>query len=325
MTIEGFDARWSDFPHYILGITEEIWEGRDIAALHRYYAADVPVRMPMGLTIGREAVIRATTAALAEFPDRSLLGEDVIWSGDLKGGFLSSHRLMCSMTQTRDGVYGPATGKCVRYRVIADCAARDDMIFDEWLVRDQGAIVRQLGWDPKAYAADLIACEGGPERCARPLTPASDVPDVYTGRGNDHLIGKRYEAILRAIFAFDFAAIGRDYDRAVQSELPGGLTGHGRGETERFWMGLRGAFPDAKLEIHHRIGREDPSMPPRAAIRWSLTGIHSGGGGAFGPASGAAVHVMGISHAEFGPWGLRREYVLIDEAAIWKQILLKTG
>jgi hypothetical protein len=37
------------------------------------------------------------------------------------------------------------------------------------------------------------------------------------------------------------------------------------------------------------------------------------------------VHVMGISHAEFGPWGLRREYTLFDETAIWKQIALKTG
>jgi hypothetical protein len=32
-----------------------------------------------------------------------------------------------------------------------------------------------------------------------------------------------------------------------------------------------------------------------------------------------------MSHAEFGPRGLRREWVLFDETAIWKQILLKTG
>ena len=34
---------------------------------------------------------------------------------------------------------------------------------------------------------------------------------------------------------------------------------------------------------------------------------------------------MGLSHAEFGPWGLRREWTLIDETAIWKQILLAAG
>ena len=70
-------------------------------------------------------------------------------------------------------------------------------------------------------------------------------------------------------------------------------------------------------------------LPPRAAIRWSLDGQHDGWG-MFGCPTGARVHVMGMSHAEFGPFGkdgkgLRREFVLFDEVAIWKQILLHTG
>ena len=32
-----------------------------------------------------------------------------------------------------------------------------------------------------------------------------------------------------------------------------------------------------------------------------------------------------MSHAEFGPRGLRREWVLCDETAIWKQILMQAG
>ena len=64
-------------------------------------------------------------------------------------------------------------------------------------------------------------------------------------------------------------------------------------------------------------------LPPRAAIRWSLDGTHDGWG-TFGRPTGAAVHVMGISHAEFGPFGgngvsVRRECTLYDEIAIWKQ------
>ncbi len=35
--------------------------------------------------------------------------------------------------------------------------------------------------------------------------------------------------------------------------------------------------------------------------------------------------MLGISHAEFGPWGLRREWAFYDETAIWKQILLAAG
>ena len=35
--------------------------------------------------------------------------------------------------------------------------------------------------------------------------------------------------------------------------------------------------------------------------------------------------IWGISHAEFGPRGIRREFTVFDEVAIWKQILLHSG
>ena len=101
-------------------------------------------------------------------------------------------------------------------------------------------------------------------------------------------------------------------------------TDYSHKDVDEFWMGLRASFPSAKFEIHHQIGREDPMMPPRAAIRWSLQGKHDGWG-AFGNPTGADVYIMGVCHAEFGPWGLRREFALYDETAIWKQILLQTG
>jgi hypothetical protein len=324
MALKGFSQRWADLPDYIIGITKEIWEDRQIATLHEYYALNIPVRSPGSLVIGNRAVISATMATLAEFPDRTLLGEDVIWSGDEDSGFLSSHRLLSTATHTRDGMYGKATGKKLKYRILADCAARNNQIYDEWLIRDQGAIVRQMGWEPKSYAADLIAREGGPDRCVRPFTPSMDVDGGYHGRGNDNAVGQRHAALLTRIMSGDMAAIRTEYDRAVQLELPGGVTGHSFGDADEFWMGLRAALPSAIFEIHHQIGRDDPGFSPRSALRWSLTGKHDGWG-AFGTPTGAEIHVMGISHAEFGPWGLRREYVVFDETAIWKQILLKTG
>ena len=79
----------------------------------------------------------------------------------LRQGFLSSHRLITTATHLRDGAFGKATGKKFMVRVIADCAAKKDTIYDEWLVRDYGGIVRQLGMDPKRYAKKLIKREGG--------------------------------------------------------------------------------------------------------------------------------------------------------------------
>ena len=322
--MKGFDPKFRDFPDYIIGITKEIWEDRGIATLHRYYAPEIVVRSPASVVVGNQGVIAATMATLAEFPDRTLLGEDVIWSGTPEMGMLSSHRLLSTATHLGDGAYGKATGRKLTYRIIADCHARNNQIDDEWLIRDQSAIVRQMGWDPRDFARDQIAREGGPEKCVKPLCPATDRPGPYTGRGNDNEWGAKLGDLLTRIMGADMAAIGQVYDRAAQLEYPGGITGHSWGDADRFWMPLRAAFPDAAFTIHHVIGRDDPQMPPRAAVRWSLHGKHSGWG-AFGAPTGAEVYVLGITHAEFGPWGLRRDYTLFDETAIWKQILLATG
>ncbi len=327
--MKGFDPKFQDFPDYIIGITKEIWEDRGIATLHQYYSRDVVVRSPGSVVVGNQGVIAATMATLAEFSDRALLGEDVIWSGAPEEGMLSSHRILSTATHLGDGVYGAATGKKLTYRILGDCHAINNKIDDEWLVRDQGAIVRQMGWSPKEYARDLIAREGGPQACVQPLTPSNDPEGAYKGRGNDSEWGERYAGILTRIMNADFAVIEAEYDRATQSEQPGGLTGHGWGPVDRFWMGLRASFPSAKFAIHHQIGRDDPMMPPRAAIRWSLWGKHDGWG-VFGAPTGAEVYVLGISHAEFGALvggrpTLRREWTLFDETAIWKQIQLQSG
>ncbi len=328
--MKGFDPKWRDVPDFIIGITREIWEDRGIATLTHRYAPGLLVRSPASIVAGNEGVIAATLATLHEFPDRALLGEDVIWCDDparatpASDAYLSSHRLYCTATHTRAGVYGAPTGRRVGYRILADCAIADDRVTDEWLVRDQGAVVRQLGFDVVDWTRDLIAREGGPEACVRPFTPARDRPGPYDGRGNDDAWGARYADILGRIMAADLAVIPETYDRACELHYAGGRDGHGPADADGFWTGLRASFPDAAFTLHHVIGRDDPLMPPRAALRWSLDGKHAGWG-MFGRPTGATVHVMGMSHAEFGPWGLRREWALIDETAIWKQILLATG
>lgn len=322
--MKDFDPKFQDLPDYIIKITEEIWEGRGLDTLRHYYGDTLPVRTPAGLTQGNENVIAATMGTLAEFPDRTLLGEDVIWCGDEDAGFLSSHRIFSSATHRGHGVFGPPTGKRLRFRIIADCYCIANRITDEWMIRDLGAVVRQLGRDPERFAAGQIEQEGGAGNAKRPFTPDQDVVGPYQSRGNEHPLGLRYADFLERIMNAELRAIGDTYDRAVQLELPGGVTEHGREAADRFWLGLRSAFPFAEFKVHHIIGRQDTGMADRAAVRWSLTGTHDGVG-AFGAPTGAPVHVMGISHAEFGPRGLNREWVLFDETAIWKQILLHKG
>ena len=327
--MQGFDAKFRDFPDYIIGITKEIWEDRGIATLHDYYAPDIVVRTPASVVVGNKGVIAATMATLSEFPDRTLYGEDVIWSEGPGDGLLSSHRLLSTATHANPGVYGAPTGTRLRYRIIADCHARANVIDDEWLIRDQGAIVRQLGWDPKDYARDLIAREGGPEACVQPYTPANDVEGPYKGRGNENEWGGRLADALTRMMAADFTAIPQVYDRAANLFYAGGIEAESFDGADKFWMGLRASFPYAEFKVHHVIGRDDPMMPPRAAVRWTLQGKHDGWG-AFGVPTGAEVFILGATHAEFGSLvggepKLRREWTLYDETAIWKQILLATG
>ena len=322
--MQGFDPRWKDFPDYIIGITEEIWEGRGVAALHDYYASDLMFRMASGIGQGNTAVIAGTLATMNEFPDRRLLAEDVIWSGTPETGMLSSHRVYCEATHKGYGIFGSPTGKRITFRAIADCHAKNNVIDDEWLARDQSAICIQIGVEPKTFARSLIEREGGPEKCRRPFTPDQDRPGPYLGNGNDDEWGEKFGAILTAIMGADLAVIEREYDRACMLGYPGGLNGRSREPAEQFWCGLLASFPNAEFSIDHQIGREDPMLPPRSAIRWSLNGTHDGWG-SYGPPTGAKVFIMGFSHAEFGPRGIRSEYTVFDETAIWKQILLQTG
>jgi len=316
--MKGFDDRFADLPDYILQCTAMIWEGRDIAALDWHYADDLIVRTPDGINRGNGAGKANTMATLSEFPDRQLLGEDVIWCGDAEVGFLSSHRILSTATH-RGGAFGPGGGRQLVFRTIADTFCRENRVRDEWLIRDNAAIAVQLGRTAREAARDAILSGD----TAMPLTPETDIAGPYAGMGNGDEWGRRHADLLNRIMSADFPAIPAQYDRACHLFTPGGRDVHGWDGAMDFWLQLRSALPSADFRIEHRIGRTDPLLSPRSAIRWSLTGLHEGWG-RFGRPTGARVHVMGVSHAEFGPRGLRRETTLFDEIAIWKQILLQT-
>ena len=323
--MKGFDSHFKDLPDYILKITYQIWEEKDVKSIRKYYAKDIPVRSPAGVIYGPEQVIQATYATLDEFPNRQLLGEDVIWIGNEDSGFLSSHRILTKATHLKDGIYGKASGKKITYRVIADCACKNNQVYDEWLVRDQGAIIRQLGMDPKEYAVNLIEYEGGSGKALAPYNQHTPYNSTYVAPIlNDFNQGNNYAEILKSIMDDSKQNIEKDYDRAVQQFQPGGLIKNGSEEARRFWFNLRTAFPDSIFNIEHIGFIEEKNQPKKVSIRWSLVGLHNGAG-IFGSPSGANVYVMGINHVEFGARGVKNEWILYDETIIWKQILMKTG
>ena len=63
--------------------------------------------------------------------------------------------------------------------------------------------------------------------------------------------GQRYAETLTRIMGVDMAVIAQDYDRAIKGAYPGHITARGWGEVDKFWIGLRAAFPSARI-FHRR-------------------------------------------------------------------------
>ncbi|MFO1194967.1 MAG: ester cyclase [Rhodoferax sp.] len=176
--LRGFASEFRDLDHYIRVITERIWEGRRIDDIRTYYSDPCIVETPMSVSTAVDDVISGTRATLAMFPDRRLLAEDVIQSGDDRNGFLSSHRIISPMTHLGDGSFGRATGARIHARTIADCVCKDNRIIHEWLVRDQAAIALQIGSTPRALAQQWLAQRGGWNKPVAGPAPAGYVSHV---------------------------------------------------------------------------------------------------------------------------------------------------
>lgn len=316
------DSEQNAYPAFLRAVADTVWNLRGLdSRLTGLCHMQLLHRQAEGLGFGAEALRGEAIELLAAFPDLAARTEDVIWSGSAQMGMLGSQRILMQGCHAGAGMFDGPAGRQVRVRMMADIYAKDERISEIWAVRDTGAILRQLGLRVPDWARDrgaLLNPDTGPFR------PGIDQPGAYTGRGNTDQWGLAFAAMLEEIMQAAYSVIPAQYDPAARMAYPGGVTAQGTGSAEQFWLGLRAAFPSARFDIHHRIGMEEALMPPRAALRWSLSGRHEGWG-PFGPPTGAEVHVMGISHAEFGPSGLRREWSLYDEAAVWMQIHAHTG
>lgn len=321
MPMRGFDPRFRDLPDYIEKVTREIWEDRGIGgSLEKYYAGTI-VRAANGIVIGEQGVTGATLATLHEFPDRQLVYEDVIWIGDEDDGFLSSHRLISVMRKQGAGAYGPASGALVRSRIIADCVIKNNVISEEWLVRDHASFATCLGMTSEALARDLVEQDIQRFGKVQFFSPASDVPGPYVATIDESTEAQRYADAWRIIWGTKTPGAIRDfYHQGASISIPGGEVLSGHGDMDRFVISYLASFPDAQITIDHLIVNRDPGQPVRIALRWSIEATHSGWG-RFGRPSGTPVYILGMTHAYLVEGRITMEWIMIDEVAIWKQIL----
>ena len=315
--MKGFDAEFRDLDHYIRVITDRIWEGGRIDDIRLYYSDPCIIDTPAAVSTAVEEVVTGTRATLAMFPDRRLLAEDILWSGDEDGGFLSSHRIISTMTHRGDGVFGTPTSRLIHARTIADCICKDNRVVHEWLVRDQGAIARQIGIEPRDLAQTWLNQRGGWNKPVAGSTPVG-----YRSHVSNESVAQTYAQAIEA-----FAHGGQDatvYDEAVHHIGPGEATRYGRLEVNSFWSALFASLQVESFAVEHLALNLGGGRSDRVALRWRARARHTNHAstqGLYGPASGRSVEIMGINHAEVVNGQVLREWVLVDEVALWMQVL----
>jgi predicted ester cyclase len=326
--LSGFDSDYSDIVDYILRCTHRIWEQKDIGLIETHYADDCPIHLMSGEANGLSEVIDGTLRTLGGFPDRTLVGEAVIWSGNERDGYLSSHRITSTGTNWGGSELGPATGRRVAFTTIADCLYRENRIVDEWLVRDNSHIVWQLGLDPVAVARDQAeadrraSSEPAPWRQAHlarvraePQTPFPDGawpapeqnPQAWAAAFVNRILNHRRLSQLR-----------ETHFPNVRVHAPGGRSLFGHGEAIGWWAALLGCFGAARVRADH-VAAQPTADGIDVALRWELVGIHEGPA-LYGAPSGRDCYILGVTHWHICAGRVTEEWTVFDEIALLRQI-----
>lgn len=322
MALPGFADEFVDFPHYIIRITERIWHDREVDLCLDWYSQDCAIHTLAGPIAGAQTVVDNTWATLAAFPDRRLDGDNVIWSDEGDGSFLSSHLITSKMTNLGDSDFGPATGKRVLVRTIADCLCRDNRIVEEWLVRDNLALVEQLGFDPAEVAARQAARDA--EKGA-PLVEVIAPYHAVAREAADAEVASEAQAIavqlLRARWdAGDEARAAALSDFRLNAWVPGGRFLYGPDQLAEWAAPIRASLgPRARLWIEHIAEVPYLGDARDVAVRWSLAGWHESAG-AYGEPTGAPLLVMAVSHFRVIEGRVREEVTVWDDIAVLRQI-----
>lgn len=316
------DHQYTGIVDFILGITFEIWEQRQVENIHDYYSDDVQVFSLDGFIQGAAKMVSNTHETLATYPDRLLLGDAVIANGNLQKGF-SSHRIISPMTNTGPGAFGPATNRKVQNMNIADCVINDGQITREWLVRDNLALVKQLGFDP-IKAAQLTAdkfdhtqSQWLQEQYARTLenkqAAATETQHPLSGfafgvlqncwvTGNKSMLEKAY-----APYAVLHRAPQQTYSGIEQ------ISAH--------FAEWRSALPEASISVDHICSQPYSHSGELVAIRWSVAGEHKATFSGC-EASGKPIYILGVTHWQIIDKKVVAEWTVFDELAVMAQTRL---
>jgi len=311
---------------FIQGITFEIWEQRQVENILRYYADDVEVYSLDGITRSAVSMVTNTHKTLAAYPDRLLIADDIICSGDAKKGF-SSHRLFSPMSHLGDSELGPASGRRVRIMNIADCQLNEGRITQEWLVRDNLALVQQLGFDP-LNTAQSMAGRFDPElrewlqlefhRTSGSESTGATLPDA------DPITSLAHTVLDNCWKSGDSSTLESSYAPYCAMHRAPTRIFSGREQILRHYAEWRKAFPEASLRVDHicsqPFNRSLDGDCHNIAVRWSVAATHEGSFAGCEP-TGKPIYILGVTHWKVVDGRITAEWTIFDELAMLAQTM----
>ena len=315
----------SHIADYILGITFEIWEERRVELVHQYYSPDCVVYALDGITRGAQQVVEGTLGTLQSFPGRLLIGENVIWSGGREEGYYSSHRLLSLLMNEGPTLFGPRTGRPARMTNIADCIVENGVITGEWLIRDNLALVEQLGFGVEESARKLSEQRTAEwidwfhQEHAR-VMGADHRPDAGTQvepRSDPRSFAER---AISAVWRGDEAEVARCYaPYAVLHRSPVRYVS-GQPAICDYFGALGRVFDGLGVCVDHVVAQPFDDNGVNIAARWSVAGtqrrpLHGS------RALGQPLYILGVTHLRCVAGRIVREATIFDELALLSQSL----
>lgn len=317
-------APYDDPVSYILDWTDRIWSENGMGLIREMYAPDLVVHGAHGDIHGAEAVVRDSIMTRTSFPTKSGVAEDVVWEPRGRDAFISYHRVLHVGTQDEVSAYGPPTRQASVAHGIAVCLVRDGRVVEEWVVRDEHAVVTQLGFDAEAIAERLAAAAAAVAPPADRFGPPPAAP-LHEGDSGPRPDGSSREVEVvahlfdRVINERMFQDIPELVDRDVVVRTARGRTAVRADGYLRELTRLLGPFPDAVVELRDLAEHVDDFHGHRVSALWRLRGTYDGVP-LYGPTTGSVVDVLGTTAFTFRDGRIHREWRVHNDVAVMAQI-----
>ena len=323
-------APYDDPRDYITSWTDKIWITRGLGHLRDHYAPDVRVHTAYGETYGFHHVMLNSIQRMSAFHNRGGGHDDVVWEQRGPDGFISSHRVLNNATHNGPWTYGPATGRQWVNRGTAHCLVRGGKVVEEWVMRDEFAVLQDMGLDPYEIAGQLarrspVLGEGVKLESSDAFAGSFDNP---VRRGISGERPRRFDAECQMLAEmFDRVWNGRYLDEVTRTVADNIVVqsvrlrrAMGVSHYQNDLIDLLAAFPDGQVEIRDFACHRSDDLGLRIGVIWLLRGTYCGVP-AYGPVNGAPVRILGSSHFEFRRGKVIREWRMFDEIAIIAQII----